>query len=72
MHVAAIVISAVLMAIGTGYLMASRLQLMELQSEVNEHLPQGVKFEPLFWSLFQLRQLRRWVLRRCSACLRFQ
>jgi hypothetical protein len=51
-HVAAIVIGAVLMAIGTGYLMVRSLQLMELQSEVNEQLPQGVKFEPLFWSLF--------------------
>ena len=51
------VISAVFMAIGIGHLIAS-----ELPSEVNKQLPQGEQFEPLFWSFFQLRQLRRYQL----------
>jgi hypothetical protein len=47
------------MATGVGHLIASNLQLLELQSEVNERLPQPDKFEPLFWSLGKLMQLRR-------------
>jgi Trypsin len=42
------------MATGVGHLIASSLQLMELQCEVNERLPQGRKFEPLRWTFPQL------------------
>jgi hypothetical protein len=58
-HVAAIVIGAVLMATGIGHLIASSFQLIELQSEVNEQLPRHEKFEPLFWSFFRLMRLGR-------------
>jgi len=58
-HTVAIVFSAALMATGVGHLIASTLQLLELQSEVNDRLPQSEKFEPLFWSLPQLTQLGR-------------
>jgi len=58
-HKVAIVAGAALMATGVGHLIASNLQLLELQSEVNEQLPPPNKFEPLFWSLPQLIQLRR-------------
>jgi hypothetical protein len=54
----AIVIGAALMATGVGHLIASTLQLVELQSEVNERLPQSDKFEPLFWTLGRQMQLR--------------
>jgi hypothetical protein len=47
------------MATGIGHFIASSLQLLELQSEVNERLPQSDKFEPLFWSLGKRMQLRR-------------
>jgi hypothetical protein len=55
----AIVMGATVMAIGAGHLIASSLQLLELQCEVNERLPHPDKFEPQFWSLPQLTQLRR-------------
>jgi hypothetical protein len=58
-HTVAIAIGAALMATGICHLIASSLQLLELQSEVNEQLPQPDRFEPLFWSLPQLLQLRR-------------
>lgn len=47
------------MAAGIGHFIASNLQLLELQSEVSERLPQSEKFEPLFWSFPRLMQLRR-------------
>jgi hypothetical protein len=53
-----VVIGAALMATGVGHLIASTLQLVELQSEVNERLPQSEKFEPLFWTLGKRMQLR--------------
>jgi hypothetical protein len=58
-HLVSVVIGATLMAAGIGYLVASNLQLLELQSEVNAALPQADKFEPLFWSYFRIMQLRR-------------
>jgi hypothetical protein len=58
-HAVAIVIGAVLMATGIGHFIASSLQLLELQSEVNERLSESEKFEPLFWSFPQLMKLRR-------------
>jgi hypothetical protein len=58
-HTVAIVIGAALMATGVGHLIASNLQLLGLQPEVNERLPQADKIEPLFWSFPQLMQLRR-------------
>jgi hypothetical protein len=57
-YIVAIVIGAALMAVGVGHLIASTLQLLELQSEVNERLPQSDKFEPLFWTLGKRMQLR--------------
>ena len=59
MHTVAIVLGATLMATGVGHFIASSLQLLALQAEVNERLPQLDKFEPVFWSLPQLTQLRR-------------
>jgi hypothetical protein len=53
-----VVIGAALMATGVGHLIASTLQLVELQSEVNERLPQSEKVEPLFWTLSKRMQLR--------------
>ena len=50
---------AILMATGIGHLIASNLQLLELQSEVNAMLPEAARFEPLFWSYFQIMKLRR-------------
>ena len=47
------------MATGIGHFIASNLQLLELQSEVNQRLSLSEKFEPLFWSFLQLMQLRR-------------
>jgi hypothetical protein len=47
------------MATGVGHLIASSFQWIELQSEVNGQLPQPAKFERLFWSFYQLKQLRR-------------
>lgn len=59
MHIVAIVVGAALMTTGVGHFIASSLQLLELQSEVNDRLPQPDKFEPLFWSLGKRMQLRR-------------
>ena len=59
MHRLSIVTGATLLATGVGYLIASNLQLLELQSDVNAALPQVDRFEPLFWSYFQIMQLRR-------------
>ena len=59
MYIVAIVVGAALMATGIGHFIASSLQWLELQSEVNERLPQSDKFEPLFWSLGKRMQLRR-------------
>ena len=59
MHIVAIVVGAALMTTGVGHFIASSLQLLELQSEVNDRLPQLDKFEPLFWSLGNRMQLRR-------------
>jgi hypothetical protein len=57
--IVAIVVGAALMATGIGHFIASSLQWLELQSEVNERLPQSGKFEPLFWSLGKRMQRRR-------------
>jgi hypothetical protein len=59
MYIVAVVVGAALMAAGVGHFIASSLQLLELQSEVNERLPQPDKFEPLFWSFGKRLQLRR-------------
>lgn len=45
MHALAIVIGAALVATGIGHLIASSLQLLELQSEVNEQLAPNEKLE---------------------------
>ena len=58
-------IGAALMATGAGCLMASHFQLSELQFELNKRLPEGRKFEPLFWwfgTYVRLRELQRAVL----------
>ncbi len=59
MFIVAIVVGAALMATGIGHFIASSLQWLELQSEVNDRLPQSDKFEPLFWPLGKRMQLRR-------------
>jgi hypothetical protein len=58
-YIVAVVVGAALMVAGVGHFIASSLQMLELQSEVNERLPQPDKFEPLFWSLGKRLQLRR-------------
>jgi hypothetical protein len=50
----AIVVGAALMAVGIGHLIASSLQLQELQFEINERLLLSDKFEPPFWSFLNL------------------
>jgi hypothetical protein len=65
MYTVAIVIGAALMATGVGHLIASSLQLQELQFEVNQRLPESEKFDPLFWTFgkrMQLRSLQKSVL----------
>lgn len=42
-------IGAAMMALGAGSLIASNLQILELQFELNEPLPNAQKFEPPFW-----------------------
>lgn len=59
MYIVAIVVGAALMATGVGHGIASSLQFLELQSEVNDRLPESDKFEPLFWSFGTRMQLRR-------------
>jgi hypothetical protein len=52
------------MAGGVICLFLSGYQYWELQFEVNERLPQGQKFEPLFWTLgthLRFRELRKQV-----------
>src|SRR5262249_55031676 len=57
-YMLAIVVGAVLMVIGVGYLIATSLQVQELLFEINERLPVADKFE-LPWSFPQRIQLRR-------------
>jgi len=45
--IVAIVVGAALMATGIGHFIASTLQWLELQAEVNERLPESNQFEPL-------------------------
>jgi len=55
----------VIAASGVVCLFLANYQYWELQSEVNERLPEGEKFEPLFWTLgtrLRFRQLYRTVL----------
>ena len=59
MNMLATVVGAALMAIGVGYLIASSLQLQELQFEINERLPVSDKFEPPSWSIPQYIKLYR-------------
>jgi hypothetical protein len=49
MAIVTIVIGVVLMGTGSGCFIASHAQISELQSEINGRLPEGQKFEPLFW-----------------------
>ena len=65
MHVVAIVFSAGLYIAGLVCIFIALSQTFELQAEVNAKLPEGKKFEPLFWSLVtrsRLRELQRQVL----------
>ena len=65
MNVAALIIGVVLTVSGTVCIFVANYQYWELQSEVNARLPEGQKFEPLFWSIFtdlKFRRLRRAVL----------
>ena len=42
--------------------MAANLQYMEMQCELNKRLPEGQKFEPLFWHIgmhMKFRKLRK-------------
>lgn len=65
MNIAALIVGAVLAAGGIVCVFVANYQYWELQSEVNARLPEGQKFEPLFWSIFtdlKFRKLRRAVL----------
>ena len=65
MALAALIIGVVLTASGIVCLFLANYQYWELQSEVNAQLPEGQKFEPLFWSIFtdlRFRKLHRAVL----------
>ncbi len=50
---------AVLSASGVVFMFLAHYEYSELFSEVNEKLPEGQKFEPLFWSMFTRREFRR-------------
>ena len=55
----------VLAASGMVFVFLAHYQYSELFFEVNERLPEGKKFEPLFWSMFtrlEFRRLQRAVL----------
>jgi hypothetical protein len=67
-----IVSGAILMATGIGHLIASNLQLLELQSEVNAVLPEADRFEPSFWSIFDIMRLRRLQRVVLAQCARFE
>ena len=58
MHIVAVCVGAALMFTGIGHVIASNLQLLELQAEVNNRLPQPQKFEPVFWTFGRWTQLR--------------
>ena len=60
-----VIFGVILMAGGVVCLFLSGHQYRELQFEVNERLPQGQKFESLFWTLAthcKFRELRKQVL----------
>ncbi len=65
MNVAALIIGVVLTTTGIACMFVAKYQYWELQSEVSARLPEGQKFEPLFWSIFtdlKFRKLCRAVL----------
>ena len=65
MNVGAIIAGIAVAASGVACLFLACYHYMELQFEVNERLPDGQKFEPLFWTLLtrqQFRQLQKRVL----------
>ena len=45
-----VILGLLLAAGGVAFLFLANYQRWELQFEVNERLPQGQKFEPLFWT----------------------
>jgi hypothetical protein len=51
--VAIAIVGVVLTASGIVCLFLANYQYWELQFEVNDRLPEGQKFEPLFWTLSQ-------------------
>jgi len=60
-----IVIGVVLAATGIICIMLANRQYWELQSEINERLSEGKKFEPIFWTpikWLKFRELREQVL----------
>ena len=64
-RLARLIIGIVLSASGMGCGFIASYEYWTLQSEVNERLPDGQKFEPLFWTLsthIKLRRLCRVVL----------
>ena len=72
-----LIIGIVLAASGLVCVFLANYQYWELHFEVNEKLPEGRKFEPLFWtplSHIEFRRLQRTVLpgsRRPKRALRF-
>jgi len=53
-----LIVGITLMAGGVICAFLSSYQYQELQFEINDRLPDGQQFEPLFWSWFTHRKLR--------------
>ena len=65
MESAKLIIGIILGAGGIAFLFLANHQYWELQFEVNARLPEGQKFDPLFWTLprrLEFRRLHRAVL----------
>ena len=62
---AKLIVGIILGASGIVFLFVANHQYWELQFEVNARLPEGQKFDPLFWTLpkrLEFRRLHRTVL----------
>jgi len=59
MNVAALIIGVFLAASGIVCVFLANYQYWELRFEVNERLPEGQKFDPLFWTPFTWFEFRK-------------
>jgi uncharacterized membrane protein len=59
MESAKLILGIILAVSGIVFLFLANHQYWELQFEVNAKLPEGQKFDPLFWTLFKRLEFRR-------------